>query len=818
MSNHDSTGPNRPRKANRRGENPCLPAALRYQKLGLSVTVLCPPDHSGMGRSHIDRCKSPGKAPWHRWKDCQTRPMTRDEIRDLFRQHPDSNVGIALGPVSGLIRVDVEGPAGEAELDRLSGGQQPKTWEFTSGKGRGLLYFIPEGVVLRTTVKPIAVHQELRLQGKGAQTVLPPSRHASGKRYRWKDGHAPGQIEPAPAPDWIIRAMRADAPTGVRRRGGVSRNGQPIHEGARNTTLTSQAGSMRRRGMSEEAIAAALLAENEGRCDPPLDETEVRGIAASVSKYPPAQADDGRPTIPVTTDEHVVNERAAAALGRAENLYQRGGFLVRVVCDDSPAAKGIRRPLAPRIDILPASLLRERLTACARFVRLKTTDAGVEHIPEHPPGWCVSAVHARANWTGVAHLEAVVDYPVLRPDGTILTEPGYDADTCLLLMPTQALPDVPDHPTRDDAAAARDELLDVVADFPFQHKVHIAAWLAGLLTPLCRFAFAGPAPLFLVDSNVRGAGKGLLLDCIAHIVTGARFTVATYTADEDELRKRITSLALGGDRLVLFDNLDGKFGNCVLDAALTGPAWKDRVLGVNRMAEAPLLMTWFATGNNVMVAADTARRTCHIRLESDRERPEERDDFRHRDLLRYVGRRRRRLLRAALTILRAYALAGMPDMGLPAWGSFEGWSRLVRSAVVWVGLPDPGKTRLLLQQNADVTAECMAQLLDCWGQMDPEGKGLTAAEVIHRVYRDKDAQELGWVNDAKDALEGLLGKPDARSLGNLLRSYRRRVFRDRYIDRVGKKHKVVRWAIFPADAFRRRGKNTPLTPKTPPEP
>jgi hypothetical protein len=59
-----------------------------------------------------------------------------------------------------------------------------------------------------------------------------------------------------------------------------------IAGGTRNTTLTSLAGSMRQRGMGREAIEAALLAENKARCDPPLPEGEVRGIAASISKYP----------------------------------------------------------------------------------------------------------------------------------------------------------------------------------------------------------------------------------------------------------------------------------------------------------------------------------------------------------------------------------------------------------------------------------------------------------------------------------------------------------------------------------------------------
>src|SRR5262249_21875370 len=134
-------------------------------------------------------------------------------------------------------------------------------------------------------------------------------------------------------------------------------------------------------------------------------------------------------------------------------------------------------------------------------------------------------------------------------------------------------------------------------------------------------------------------------------------------------------------------------------------AWKDRLLGGNRMAEAPMYITWYATGNNVALGADTARRVCHIRLESPDEHPEERKEFRHPDLVAWAGQNRPELLGAALTILRAQFAAGRPDQGLPAWGSFEGWSGVVRSAVVWVGLPDPGETRLILQAQSDVAAE-----------------------------------------------------------------------------------------------------------------
>src|SRR5262249_51169876 len=142
------------------------------------------------------------------------------------------------------------------------------------------------------------------------------------------------------------------------------------------------------------------------------------------------------------------------------------------------------------------------------------------------------------------------------------------------------------------------------------------------------------------------------------------------------------------------------------------------------------------TGNNVVIGADTSRRVCHVRLESPDERPEERQDFQKPDLLGWIDDQRPQLLAAALTILRAYCVAGRPAPGLTPWGSFDGWSNLVRSAVVWSGLPDPGKTRIVLQQHADTSAESMALLLDCWAQMDARQRGLTAAEVIRRLYKD----------------------------------------------------------------------------------
>ncbi len=82
-------------------------------------------------------------------------------------------------------------------------------------------------------------------------------------------------------------ASRTSAPSMA-----TASNDGRIPESGRNNTLTSLAGSMRRKGMGEAAIEAALQAENIDKCDPPLDEAEVSAIAASIMRYPASSHED----------------------------------------------------------------------------------------------------------------------------------------------------------------------------------------------------------------------------------------------------------------------------------------------------------------------------------------------------------------------------------------------------------------------------------------------------------------------------------------------------------------------------------------------
>lgn len=494
------------------------------------------------------------------------------------------------------------------------------------------------------------------------------------------------------------------------------------------------------------------------------------------------EANGNEREITIGTDESRVVDEAIEVLATRENVYQRGGCLVHVVQGTEPP-RGIARPKdAPRIATMRYPRIRELLADAAAWYKPAAGEQDRERI--HPPDWVVKAIDARGQWRGIRRLEAVVEVPTLRADGTVLQEPGYDSLTGILFQPKATFPPVADHPTAAQAKQARDALLEIVEDFPFQTDAHKAAWLAALITPLARYGFHGPAPLFLIDANVRGSGKSLLADVVSEINAGREMSRMSQPKDDDECRKRITAVAVAGETLMLLDNLDRMLGNASLDAALTATSWTDRILGTSEMASGtPLFATWYATGNNVIMAADTARRTVHIRLESPEENPEEREGFHHPDLLRWVRQERPRLAVAAVTILAGYCAAGRPNMAVRPWGSFEAWSDLVRQAIVWSGLPDPGATRKELTSQADREAAALRQLIAGWEEIDPSGAGMTVAAVL-KILLESPHDHEGLRAALWELAPPRDGKTlNARSIGMRLHHLRRRVVDGKFLDR-----------------------------------
>lgn len=481
-----------------------------------------------------------------------------------------------------------------------------------------------------------------------------------------------------------------------------------------------------------------------------------------------------RRSIVVRAEEHEVVREAVLAMARLPQIYSRSTLLVHVVREEESVRRHVLRPAGgSRILAMGQAGIRTMLSEAAMFMTPSKGSKGEEEklVPRHPPTWLAAQVEALHSWPGVRHLDAVVDCPVLRPDGTLLEIPGYDPGTAILYQPTSRYSVADDRPSRDRAREAVRALLDVIEDFPLPAPAR-AAWVAGVLSPLARFAYAGPTPLFAIDANVRGAGKSLLADLIGVITCGRPMARMPQAGREEEDSKRITAIALEGDRVVLIDNIHRPLGGAALDAALTSVLWSDRVLGASSKPTLPMLAVWYATGNNITYRGDTARRVLHLRLDSPLERPEERADFRRPDILAWAQVERPRLVIEALTILRGYCLVGRPAQAIPRMGSYEGWSDLVRNAVVWAGLADPAATRAEVDAIDDDAGRLEA-ILDGWAELPRAGS--TASDALHAV-KGSERQEYPALRRVLERL-GRRGEelPTPGALGCALRALRGRV-------------------------------------------
>lgn len=249
-------------------------AALSYARDGWPVFPL---HHASGGRCSCGdaECGSPGKHPLspHGFKDATKDPA---KIRSLWERHPRANVGIATGRASGLVVLDIDprngGTESLAALEREVGALPVTRTVKTGGGGEHRFFRRPDGDCKSAK----GFRPGLDLKSDGGYVVAAPSSHSSGRRYQWVD---PAQrIASAPA-----KLLSAAAP---RSRPSVPVKSEPVVEGKRNDFLAQVAGGLRRQGLEGDALYEALLAINEAKCSPPLKEAEVKGIAASISKYP----------------------------------------------------------------------------------------------------------------------------------------------------------------------------------------------------------------------------------------------------------------------------------------------------------------------------------------------------------------------------------------------------------------------------------------------------------------------------------------------------------------------------------------------------
>ncbi|WP_421989931.1 hypothetical protein [Roseococcus sp.] len=517
------------------------------------------------------------------------------------------------------------------------------------------------------------------------------------------------------------------------------------------------------------------------------------------AKFQPT-APPPKPLIRVTGGNlpEVVQHAEQALIGPPHGAYQRGSFLVRPGLIRLGVGDAVARTSLQIIE-LEDQALAEAMTLCAHWQRFDGRSNEWVDI-DAPTKVATVLLQRRGRWQ-LPVLAGILSAPTLRADGTVLDQPGYDPATGLLLATRKThFPVIPDQPSHADAKVALDRLIDLIATFPFVDDASRSVALSGLLTASIRRSLR-TAPLHGYTAPVAGSGKSMLVDLCSIIATGRVAGVIAQGRTEEELEKRLGALLLNGEQVIAIDNCETPLGGEFLCSLITQEFVRCRILGRSEAPELPCNSFLTATGNNLTLLGDMTRRTVLSQLDPHVERPELRAF--DRDPLREAHLHRPELLVSALTVLRAYHVAGYPNAPTPL-GSFETWSTWVRGALLWLGRADPVLTMETVRAQ-DPRLESLVTVIEHWHQ-SLGASAVTVREIIACASEQRTGPggSIGYPRlefvrpDFREALlvvAGDNGAINSRRLGRWIGDHHARVVSNLRIARAPMQSGNQRWKL-----------------------
>lgn len=533
----------------------------------------------------------------------------------------------------------------------------------------------------------------------------------------------------------------------------------------------------------------------------PATASEPAGNAGSGERPParePARPEPAR--IDITDEPGAIRSiTRAVCSGAIPETYVRDGRPVRVGAVSGSLADQHTGPQVG-IETINADGLRRLLAHHTVTYRVKSTKTAAYDVPASPAVATCKAVLSATDWPGVRPLVGVVATPVLRPDGTLIQQPGYDEPTALYYHPDIEIAAIPAQPDGVMVEQARRLLLDyVLVDFPFATDADRANYIALLMAPILQPYLDCLSPLGAISATERGSGKTLLTTIMGRLFGAVS---RPWVSADEELRKAITTVLVGGSEpVVVFDNV-GEHDQVAapsLAKLLTSRRWDDRKLGTNVEAKGTNNRLWLVTGNSIEFGGDIAQRTVLVRLDAKCPRPDLRTDFHIPDLEAWLDESDNRvtLLRALLILARDWTAAGGRREEFVMRG-FARWVCGMGGFLAHHGISGFLANSGELEEH-DHDAQQWAAFLAAW-----HARFGATPKTAYELRDSADQGVLGFGDPWGGAFitrADTSTLPTARGLGMMLARRRGRYFGDYVLNGVLDEHtKTWSWFVTPARA------------------
>lgn len=697
-----------------------------------------------------------GKVPTQKeWTD-----KPRAPLQECERWARVGNVGMRTGSISGVVVIDVDDASILADLNL------PKTVTVETGGGGYHLYFQAPDQRIGNSVSKLAKKVDVR--GEGGQVVFPGSIHPdTGKMYRWVEGRSPKDIDLANLPDWVLAELgggpekgTGDSLTGAGTPYGLAALEAELEavrsaaEGTRNNQLNKSAfalgqlvggGQLDDQLVRDELLRATDLPTEEARA------TIDSGLRSGMNNprqppLPPVKPVDVLlPGTHLNSDGEILEVSEPAFVDAvleafpADLLYRRG----------QPAVAGrlLGEPGQQYFALLDAESMRILIGTYAKLVRWASKEGvqALKHVAVGPS-------YARLVLAGAATNKRVRDLELLVPYPMVGHVAGWNSDGVYLDL----APELQRCRPEMDKEVIHSELDDLLVDFPFADEASRESFIGLLLTPLLRLKIDGNVPLHLVHSSLERTGKTKLIeDVLGGTLLGAPTPAMQLSGSEEEIGKRIMGLLLRGKPIIHLDNVRGELDSPALASLLTAATYQGRVLGGNAMPELRNRTVLVASGNNVYMSGELAKRTVPILLQPRDDAPELRGDFKHPDLRDYVRRRRGQILGCLLGMVRRWEDQGRPA-GDQRLGGFEEWARIVGGVMKANGFTAWLTNMREWQRQADPHGADLISFVEHWHR--EHGDSLVKSKDLYRL-----AQEQGLF------LAEVRGSMESQQIGSFVR-------------------------------------------------
>ena len=650
------------------------------------------------------------------------------------------------------------------------------------------------GLRLIGTAEEERIQRRFRIEDARADAAVELFRNA--ERYITVSGLQLGNCQSLPPFDDFINSVlvrfdRRNTDHDDRERGDGHDYEQLIRSGAqigqRSELFQAVVWHLAGQGLSVDEIERRLGQHPEGIAERYLAENRLHGeIERSYRKWQrqnPIRHGD-LPIIRVIDGQIacMVDEAQEALIAADLPIFTGRGGLVEPITVEREAADG-RTTLSTVLARIEESKIAYLLNKHAAVFQRYDGRREAWHAT-NPPPQVANMLLSLKNWR-FPEVIGVVGAPTMRPDGSLLEKYGYDPATRLWCDADMTLPPVPERPTRQQAATALRLFKDLLSGFPFVSESDLAVALAAILTVVLRGAF-DLCPMFVIVAHDVGNGKSYLVDLMATLVTGRWCPVISPGKTAEEMEKRLDAILLEGGCVISLDNLSFDLESDVLCTILSQMTVKVRRLGISEVPECEWRGTIFGTGNNIRVVGDLVRRTLTCNLDAKVERPELRE-FAFDPIAR-VHANREAYIAAAITIARAYRVAGRDASNVRPLAGYAAWSAAVREPLLWLDEHDPVQS-MEAARTADPMRAAAYELVGHWQERFGIGRAVSVRDIITTANQTKDHSDAYRYPQFRALLVEHAGTPrgdeiDPNRLGTWLRRQHGRVYGAIRIDLV----------------------------------